>query len=228
MNRTNGAPVSTAATVNDVKPPLAGRNVLYVRAVDDAGNPSQPTKYLPRLYPSEATADLLKGTGDLDHSMSGSYRGSPAEDPNGDDGLPRTSRHRPATVKNTLTAHLGDIYGGDGPQDLVACREGRLWVYPGDGETDSFLKAGDALWALVGYDGAGIETAVQLSGTAWLERDVVTVQDITGDGVTDVIHRTDVSARLLLRTGKKDADGSRVEIVGNSDGVGWKNKLAIG
>lgn len=97
MNRTNGAPVSTAATVNDVKPPLAGRNVLYVRAVDDAGNPSQPTKYLPRLYPSEATADLLKGTDDLDHSMSGSCRGNPAEDPNGDDGLPRTSRHRPAT-----------------------------------------------------------------------------------------------------------------------------------
>lgn len=101
-------------------------------------------------------------------------------------------------------------------------------MYPGDVETDFFLKAGDALWALVGYDGASIETAVQLSGTAWLERDVVTVQDITGDGVTDVIHRTDVSARLLLRTGKKDADGSGVEIVGNSDDVGWKNKLAIG
>ncbi|MEU7036329.1 DNRLRE domain-containing protein [Streptomyces sp. NPDC046237] len=366
VNRTNGAPVSTTTTVSNVKPPLAGPNVLYVRAVDDAGNPSQPTKYLfyvtprdqadhpgdftgdklpdlmvvdgngnLRLYPSEATTDLLKGTGDLDYSMSGSYRGNPAKDPNGDDGLPQYVSAPSGYWKNTLITHLGDIYGGDGLQDLVARREGRLWVYPGDGyggvnvdkrqeillppnapapdtitqivsagdatgdgKTDFFLKVGDALWALVGYNGASIETAVQLSSSPWLERDIVTVQDITGDGVTDMIYRTDVSGRLLLRTGKKDADGSGVdimslasaansatgvdaqygasgwgrsnirlfygtpdangdgipdiwtlrvdgavrfyagtrgemshagvEIVGNSDGVGWKNKLAIG
>ncbi|MDT9683494.1 DNRLRE domain-containing protein [Streptomyces sp. TRM76323] len=364
--RTNGAPVTTVTTVTNVKPPLAGPNVLYVRTVDDAGHVSSPLKYffyvtprdqadtpgdftgdkLPdlmvvdgngnlRLYPSEATTDLVKGTGDLDYSMSGAYRANPAKDPNGDDGLPPYVAAPSGYWKNTLITHLGDIYGGDGLQDLVARREGRLWVYPGDGyggvnidrrqqillpsnapapdtitqivsagdatgdgKTDFFLKVGDALWALVGYNGASVEQAVLLSASAWLERDIVTVQDVTGDRVSDLIYRTDVSGRLLLRTGKKDADGSGVslsslssaansatglddqygasgwgrssirllhgspdangdgipdiwtlrvdgsvrfyagtrgemqhsgiEIIGNSDGVGWKNKLAIG
>ncbi|GAA4936423.1 DNRLRE domain-containing protein [Streptomyces coeruleoprunus] len=364
--RTNGAPVTTTTTVSNVKPPLAGPNVLYVRAVDDAGNVSEPLKYffyvtprdqadapgdftgdrLPdlmvvdangnlRLYPSEAQTDLLKGTGDLDYSMSGAYRGNPAKDPNGDDGLPVHISAPSGYWKNTLITHLGDVYGGDGLQDLVARREGKLWVYPGDGyggvnidkrqeillpagapaadtitqivsagdatgdgQTDFFITVGDAFWALIGYNGATVEQAVRLSSSGWTERDIVSVQDNTGDGVSDLIYRTDVTGRLLLRTGKKDADGtgvditsialavnsaagadteygasgwastnirllhgtpdangdgipdiwtlrvdgavrfyagsrtamsgSGVEIVGNSDGVGWKNKLTIG
>lgn len=364
--RTNGAPVSTLTTVSTVKPPLAGPNVLYVRAVDDAGHVSEPRKYLfyvtprdqadtpgdftgdklpdlmvvdgngnLRLYPSESTTDLVKGTGDLDYGMSGAYRNNPAKDPNGDDGLPVYTAAPSGYWKNTLITHLGDVYGGDGLQDLVARREGKLWVYPGDGyggvnvdkrqeillppnapkpdtitqivsagdatgdgKTDFFLKVGDALWALVGYNGASVEQAVSLSSSPWLERDIVTVQDVTGDGVTDLVYRTDVTGRLLLRTGKKAASGSGVdftslataagsaggvdteygasgwgrsnirlfhgtpdangdgipdiwtlrvdgavrfysgsrvalqgsgtEIVGNSDGTGWKNKLAIG
>ncbi|MER5883754.1 DNRLRE domain-containing protein [Streptomyces sp. NPDC001941] len=285
--RTNGAPVTTTTTVNNVKPPLAGPNVLYVRAVDDAGNPSAPTKYLfyvtprdqadkpgdftgdglpdlmvvdgngnLRLYASESTTDLSKGTGDLDYSMSGAYQGNAAKDPNGTDSLPQYVAAPSGYWKNTLVTHLGDIYGGDGLQDLVVRRDGKLWVYPGDGyggvnidkrqavllpsnapapdsisqivsagdatgdgKTDFFLRVGDALWILVGYNGASVEKAVQLSASAWTERDVVTAQDVSGDGVTDVIYRSDTSGKLYLRTGKKDASGSGVDLTSLGSGA---------
>ncbi|MET7615748.1 VCBS repeat-containing protein [Streptomyces sp. NPDC005408] len=274
--RTNGAPVATLTTVSNAKPPLAGPNVLYVRAVDDAAHVSEPLKYffyvtprdqadkpgdftgdgLPdlmvvdangnlRQYPSESTTDLVKGTGDLDYSMSGAYRGNPDKDPNGDDSLPVYVAAPSGYWKNTLITHLGDVYGGDGLQDLVARREGKLWVYPGDGyggvnidkrqqillpsnapapdamtqivsagdatgdgKPDFFLKVGNEFWALVGYNGATVEQAVLLSSSPWLERDIVTVQDITGDGVTDLLYRTDASDRLLLRTGKAAGGGT--------------------
>ncbi|MDX3525793.1 DNRLRE domain-containing protein [Streptomyces sp. ID05-39B] len=274
VTRTAGAPVSTLTNVTNAKPPLAGPNVLYARAVDAAGNVSEPTKYLfyvtprdkadtpgdftgdrlpdlmvvdgngdLRTYPSEATTDLAKGTGRLAYSMPGAYRGNPARDPNGGD-EPLYAAVPSGYWKNTLITHLGDIYGGDGLQDLVARREGKLWVYPGDGygavnidkrqeillpsnapkpdtitqivsagdatgdgRTDFFLKVGNAFWALVGYNGATVEQAVQLSSSPWEERDIVLVQDVTGDGVTDLVYRTDVSGRLLLRTGKKAAAG---------------------
>ncbi|MFF2848405.1 DNRLRE domain-containing protein [Streptomyces sp. NPDC058001] len=275
VTRTNGAPTTTTTSVSNVKPPLAGPNVLYVRAVDGAGNVSQPLKYFfyvtprdkadapgdftgdrqpdlmvvdgngnLRLYPSESTTDLAKGTGDLDYSMSGAYRGNPAKDPNGDDGLPAYAAAPSGYWKNTLITHLGDFYGGDGLQDLVAVRENALWVYPGDGygavnidkrqrvllptnapapstitqivaagdatgdgKTDFLLTVGDALWAFTGYNGGSIEQAVQLSGASWTERDIVTVQDVTGDGITDLIYRTDITGRLLLRTGKPASGG---------------------
>ncbi|WP_443059123.1 hypothetical protein [Streptomyces sp. NBC_00496] len=39
------------------------------------------------------------------------------------------------------------------------------------------------------------------SASAWTERDIVTVLDITGDGVTDMVYRTDVHSQLMLRKG---------------------------
>jgi hypothetical protein len=77
----------------------------------------------------------------------------------------------------------------------------------GDGKADSFLTVGDAFWVLIGYNGASVEQATQLSSSPWTERDIVTVQDVTGDGVADLIYRTDVTGRLLLRTGKAGASG---------------------
>ncbi|MEU0184619.1 DNRLRE domain-containing protein [Streptomyces sp. NPDC006207] len=274
VTRTNGAPTSTLTTWSGAKPPLAGPNVLYVRAVDGAGNASDPRKYFfyvtprdeadkagdftgdgfpdlmvvdangnLRLYPSKGNpADLTKGTGMLGYSMSGAYRENPAKDPNGgDDDVPLYIAPPSGYWKNTQITHLGDVYGGDGLQDLVAIKDGKLWVYPGDGygavnidkrreillpsnapapntitqivsagdatgdgKPDFFLTVGDAIWAFVGYNGATVDQAVRLSSSPWTERDIVTVQDVTGDGVTDLVYRTDVSARLLLRTGIKD------------------------
>jgi hypothetical protein len=279
--RTNGAATSTLTTWSSAKPPLAGPNVLYVRAVDDAGNVSDPRKYffyvtprddadapgdftgdnLPdlmvvdangnlRMYPERATTDLSKGTGTLGYSMSGAYRENPAKDPNGgDDDVPLYVAPPSGYWKNTLIAHLGDVYGGDGLQDLIAVREGKLWVYPGDGygavdigkrheillpagapapstitqivsagdatgdgKPDFFLTVGDALWALTGYNGATVDEARRLSASAWTDRVLVTAQDISGDGVTDFVYRSDASGRLLLRKGIKDSTSGGVDL----------------
>ncbi|MER5539552.1 DNRLRE domain-containing protein [Streptomyces mirabilis] len=274
LSRTSGTATSVSAMLANAKPPTAGPNVLYVRAVDSAGNPSQPTKYFfyvtPRdqadspgdftgdklpdlmvvtdagnlaMYPSQATNDLAKGTGDLDYSMPGAYRANPDKDPNGDD-LPPFVSAPSGHFKGALITHNGDIYGGDGLQDLVVRLGDKLWVYPGDGygainidrrveillpsnapspasltqivsagdatgdgRTDFFATMGDELWAFTGYHGASIDQAIRLSSSAWTERDIVTVADISGDGVTDMVYRTDASGRLLFRKGIKASGG---------------------
>ncbi|MDQ0767123.1 DNRLRE domain-containing protein [Streptomyces canus] len=279
VSRTNGAATSTLTAYSGAKPPLAGPNVLYVRAVDDAGNVSDPRKYFfyvtprdtadapgdftgdgfpdlmvvdgngnLRMYPDRGTVDGSKGTGALGYSMSGAYQENSDKDPNGDD-LPLYSRPSSGYWKNTLITHLGDVYGGDGLQDLIAVRAGRLWVYPGDGygavdigkrheillpagapdpstitqiisagdatgdgKPDFFLTVGDALWALIGYNGATVDEARRLSASAWTDRDLVTAQDISGDGVTDFVYRSDASGRLLLRKGVKNTATGGVDI----------------
>ncbi|MEV7340328.1 DNRLRE domain-containing protein [Streptomyces sp. NPDC093544] len=274
LPRTAGTSTLVSGKITNAKPPTAGPNVLFVRTVDGAGNVSEPNKYLfyatPSsqadspgdftgdklpdlftvtedgrlvLYPSQATTDLTKGTGDLDYGMSGAYRGNPDKDPNGDN-LPVHVAAPSGHFDNALITHNGDIYGGDGLQDLVVRVEGKLWVYPGDGygavnidqrreillpsgapdpgtftqivsagdatgdgKTDFIVTIGDTLWALTGYSGATIEQATQLSATPWAARDIVLAQDISGDGVTDLLYRTDATGRLLLRTGIKRAAG---------------------
>ena len=291
VDRTPGTATSVSATLSNAKPPTAGPNVLYVRVVDGAGNVSQPTKYFfyvtPRdqadtagdftgdklpdlmvvteggnlaLYPSQATNDLAKGSGDLDYSMSGAYRANPDKDPNGDE-LPPYVSAPSGHFKGALITHNGDIYGGDGLQDLVVRLDGKLWVYPGDGygavnldrrveillpanapspasltqivsagdatgdgRTDFFATVGEEIWALTGYHGATIDKAIRLSSTPWAERDIVTVADISGDGVTDLVYRTDVSGRLLFRKGIKAAGGgtdltSLASAANSADGV---------
>lgn len=205
-------------------------------AVTEAGNLA--------LYPSQANEDdLSKGTGDLDYSMAGAYRANPDKDPNGDD-LPPYVAPPDGHFKGALITHNGDIYGGDGLQDLVVRVEGKLWVYPGDGygavdidrrreillpagapspasftqivaagdvtgdgRTDFFAtvknsaKTDDELWAFTGYHGATVDQAIRLSASAWNDRDIVLAQDVSGDGVTDIVYRSDASGRLLLRKG---------------------------
>lgn len=197
------------------------------------------------LYPSQALAtDLTKGTGDLNYSMPGAYRANPAKDPNGTDDLPPFVAAPKGHFKGALITHNGDIYGGDGLQDLVVRLGSRLWVYPGDGygavnidrrqeillpagapspsvltqilaagditgdgRTDFFATAGDELWAFTGYHGATVDQAIRLSATGWTSRDLVTVMDVSGDGVADMIYRTDASGRLLFRKGIAAAGG---------------------
>ncbi|MCT9077296.1 DNRLRE domain-containing protein [Streptomyces fulvoviolaceus] len=190
------------------------------------------------LYPSQATVtDLSKGTGDLDYSMPGAYRANPDKDPDGDD-LPPYVAAPNGHFKGALITHNGDIYGGDGLQDLVVRVGGKLWVYPGDGygavstdrrqeillpsdapspssltqivaagditgdgRTDFFATVGDELWAFTGYHGATVDQAIRLSSASWTNRDLVTVADVSGDGVSDMVYRSDTSGRLLLRKG---------------------------
>ncbi|MFG3287212.1 DNRLRE domain-containing protein [Streptomyces sp. NPDC048179] len=271
---------STTVTVSGVKPPEAGPNLLYVRAVDDAGNVSQPSKYffyvtprdsadapgdvtgdkLPdlfvvdgnsdlRLYPSEATTDLTKGTGDLHISMPGAYRNNPDRDPNNSD-EPKFSPLPTGYWKDALITHLGDSYHGDGVQDLIARLGGKLWLYPGDGygavnvdrrqeiylpstapdpaSYSQIVSAGDItadgnpdlfaittdgqLWVFTGYEGGSYKAATRLASSAWADRDLVSVQDVTGDNVADLLYRTNLSGRLLLRTGKAATSGGGVDL----------------
>ncbi|BFO20975.1 hypothetical protein SHKM778_73630 [Streptomyces sp. KM77-8] len=160
-----------------------------------------------------------------------------------------------------MITHNGDIYGGDGLQDLVVRVGGKLWVYPGDGygavntdrrvelllpsnapspasltqivsagdatgdgRTDFFATVGEEIWAFTGYHGATIDKAIRLSSTPWADRDIVTVADISGDGATDLVYRSDASGRLLFRKGIKAAGGgtdltSLASAANSADGV---------
>ncbi|MEU1401912.1 DNRLRE domain-containing protein [Streptomyces sp. NPDC005728] len=279
LDRKTGTATSVSAAITNAKPPAAGPNVLYVRVVDGAGNPSEATKYLfyvsPRdqadkpgdftgdgmpdlmvvnedgnlaLYPSEADRnDPTKPIGDLDFAMPGAYRSNPDKDPSGDD-LPPFTGLPSGHFKGALITHNGDIYGGDGLQDLVVRVGGKLWVYPGDGygavnadkrreillpdgapspaDFTQIMSAGDAtgdsrsdffatvkngtddeLWVFTGYHGATVDQVVRLSASAWKDRDLVTAQDISGDGVTDLLYRSNTSGRLWLRKGITDGKG---------------------
>ncbi|WP_420076472.1 DNRLRE domain-containing protein [Streptomyces sp. JL3001] len=274
LPRTNGTATSVSATITDAKPPSAGPNVLYVRTVDGAGNVSEATTYffyvtprdqadtagdftgdkLPDMmvvteagnlyqYPSRATPNLSRGSGDLGYSMPGAYRDNPDKDPNGDE-LPPYVSAPGGHFKGALITHNGDIYGGDGMQDLVVRLGSKLWVYPGDGygavnidkrreillpdgapdpadltqivsagdatgdgRTDFFATIGDELWVFTGYHGATIDQATRLWTSGWVSRDIVTAQDISGDGVTDLLYRSDTSGKLQLRRGIAAAGG---------------------
>lgn len=189
--------------------------------------------------------DLTKETGDLnEYSMPGAYWANRAKDPNGNDGLPPYSSPGHGHFMGALITHNGDIYGGDGLQDLVVRLGERLWVYPGDGygavnidkrveillpggapnpktftqimsagdatgdtRPDFFATVGDELWAFTGYHGATIDQATRLSATGWTGRDLVTAQDVSGDGVTDLIYREDTASVLRLRKGIAAAGG---------------------
>ncbi|MGX2993300.1 DNRLRE domain-containing protein [Streptomyces sp. JNUCC 64] len=196
------------------------------------------------LYPSQAkSSDTGQGTGDIDYSMRGAYRDNPERDPKGGDGKPLHSSAPRGHFNGALITHNGDIYGGDGLQDLVARVGGRLWVYPGDGygavninkrreillpegapapadltqivaagdvtgdgRVDFFATVGDALWAFTGYHGATVEQATRLTSTPWLNRDIVSAYDVSGDSVADLVYRSD-SGKLMLRKGKPATGG---------------------
>ncbi|MFJ5829553.1 FG-GAP repeat domain-containing protein [Streptomyces sp. NPDC093089] len=78
----------------------------------------------------------------------------------------------------------------------------------GDGLPDMFALAGTQLWAFTGYTGAAFTDARQLATTGWNTQDIVTVADISGDNVPDLLFRTEETGRgLLLRHGKPATTG---------------------
>ncbi|MGW9438916.1 VCBS repeat-containing protein [Streptomyces sp. NPDC055607] len=133
-----------------------------------------------------------------------------------------------------LVARMPDgklwIYPGDGLGGVDVDRRTELLLPPGapkpadltqivsvgdvdgDRKPDVFATVGDALWVLRGYTGGSVTQAVRLTSSPWLERDIVSVGDHNKDGAADLVYRTFESDRLLIRFGKKDADGTGTDL----------------
>jgi hypothetical protein len=71
---------------------------------------------------------------------------------------------------------------------------------------------------LTGYHGATVDQAVRLSSSAWKERDLVVTQDVSGDGVTDLVYRSDVSGKLWLRRGIAASGGVNLNSLATAAG----------
>ncbi|MFB8773572.1 FG-GAP-like repeat-containing protein [Streptomyces broussonetiae] len=148
-----------SATVT-LSPPSAGPNVLYVRAVDSAGNPSLGTKYIFYVTPrdkkdvagdlnGDAVPDLLvitsggtlrmyasNAAGDVHTSLEAAHDNGIRllADPDQDGEAHLPSYWKGADGAPALIAHHADAYPGDGIGDLFArMPDGKLYVYPGDG-----------------------------------------------------------------------------------------------
>ncbi|MGW2837775.1 FG-GAP-like repeat-containing protein [Streptomyces sp. NPDC001493] len=128
-----------------------------------------------------------------------------------------------------VVARTGDgklwIYRGDGYGSVDVEQRTEVWLpsnapdpstftqilatgdITGDKRPELFATSGDALWVFSGYTGGTFQTATRLAATTWADRDLVNVGDYNGDGVADLVYRTFVSDRLLLRIGKADAAG---------------------
>ncbi|MGW8350872.1 VCBS repeat-containing protein [Streptomyces wedmorensis] len=89
----------------------------------------------------------------------------------------------------------------------------------GDRKPDMLGTVGDAIWAFLGYTGGSVSQSVRLSSSPWLERDIVSVGDHNKDGAVDLVYRTYESSRLLIRYGKKDADGTGTSLTSLSAAV---------
>ncbi|MEU9335002.1 DNRLRE domain-containing protein [Streptomyces sp. NPDC048290] len=143
-----------------LSPPMAGPNVLYVRAKDGSGNLSLGTKYLfyvsPRDKadgPGDLTGDTIPdllvmnkdgdlnmfpstATGDLHTSLSAAHDNTVGllSDPDGDGEPHRPGYWKGADGKPALITHGADTIGADGLGDVFArMPDGKLYVYPGDG-----------------------------------------------------------------------------------------------
>jgi hypothetical protein len=152
-------PAGTSYT-RSLTPPTAGPNVLYVRVVDSAGNPSLGTKYLfyvtprdaadkpgdttgdgiPDLYAISSGGNLLmypsSKAGDLHVGLEAGQDDGVGllSDPDGDGEDHKPGYWKGGDGKPALIAHGGDALAADGVGDLFArMPDGKLYVYPGDG-----------------------------------------------------------------------------------------------
>ncbi|MEU1542052.1 DNRLRE domain-containing protein [Actinacidiphila glaucinigra] len=141
---TGGASVTVTLT-----PPVAGPNVLYIRAVDTAGNTSEAFKYLYYVTPRDAADGPGDVTGDRSPDLFvidqfGDLRLYPAPS-NGDIDASVPAAHSDGHIladddaydtywSGALITHNGDFLPGDGLTDLVArMNDGKLYLYRGDG-----------------------------------------------------------------------------------------------
>ncbi|WP_175412257.1 DNRLRE domain-containing protein [Streptomyces sp. TRM64462] len=191
MSKAAGTTTGGQAVTDALKPPHAGPNALFVRAVDKTGNYSPVSKYLFNVKPAPVMDSPMDVTGDAVPDV---YTITPDGElrfyakPPGIDRLHHwipaaytTEQGEPAVVASgywsgALITHNGDWLPGDGIQDLVArMPDGKLYVYPGDG-----------------YSGFDVSRRVEVllpSGAPapGSLRQILAVGDVTGDGRPDLL-----------------------------------------
>ncbi|MFF5922853.1 DNRLRE domain-containing protein [Streptomyces flavochromogenes] len=209
LTRASGTPVTTWATASNVKPPSAGPNVLYVRAVDGAGHVSEPTKFLFYVTPRDQADAAGDFTGDRlpdllalnsasnlrlysSHATTDLSRGT------GDVDISMSAAYRDNPNK--------DPNGGDTEETFTAPLSGHFTgalithngdFYGGDGLQDLIARVGDKLWVYPG-DGYGAVNITKrreillpsnAPQPATLSQ-ITATGDITGDGLPDMLATT--------------------------------------
>ncbi|MFF5144070.1 FG-GAP repeat domain-containing protein [Streptomyces sp. NPDC013157] len=212
---TSGDVVKTNSytAVASVTPPLAGIAVLYVKAVDAAGNESaSPNSYRIFVSPSDRDESAADLTGDdkpdlLTINESTDDDGNPSytlrDYPSGKDGdlfygmnpsygkVTKNTAYTDGCTssdlswKGALITHTGDYYPGDGLQDLIArMGDGKLYVYPGDGFGGFNTCARlPILLPSKGTDTNG--ASVNVPAPSAFDQ-ILAVGDVTGDGQPDL------------------------------------------
>ncbi|MFI5620513.1 DNRLRE domain-containing protein [Streptomyces sp. NPDC051567] len=183
-------PDAAGNAVIDITPDNAGPNLLYVRTVSKAGNVSTPVTYVFYVRPKDGQdtpgdvtgdgmADIIAvdGAGDL-RVYPGDRVGDidpwmPAATDAGRS-VPPGYWKDPVTGKPALIAHSTDWFPGDGLTDLLArMPDGRLYVYPGDGNGRFDISRRTEILLPAGAPDPA--TLTQL----------VAGEDVTGDGQPD-------------------------------------------
>ncbi|MGA5424460.1 DNRLRE domain-containing protein [Streptomyces lavendulocolor] len=193
FDQTVTATADGSAVTPVLRPPHAGPNVLYVRAVDASGNISSPFQYVfyvspPKVldHPGDVTGD---GIPDLysvnEDGVLELYAKSPGKDrfhrwlmaaayTIGENG--KAAQVPDGYWTNALITHNGDWLPGDGIQDLVArMADGKLYTYEADGYGGFDVnKRREVILP------AGAPAPASL-------RQIVAVGDVTGDGRPDML-----------------------------------------
>ncbi|MFE2067829.1 FG-GAP-like repeat-containing protein [Streptomyces sp. NPDC059467] len=153
-------------------------------------------------YPGDGLQDLIARMGD------GRLYGYPGDGFGGFNTCARLPLLLPA--KGTDTTGAGVTVPDPSAFDQILA----VGDVTGDGRPDLFMTSGTQYWAFTGYTGGSFADATPLNtGSAWTTRDIVTVADISGDGIADMLYRTTDSGRLILRKGKANSAGTGVDIM---------------
>ncbi|MFE6072514.1 FG-GAP-like repeat-containing protein [Streptomyces sp. NPDC056525] len=238
--RTAGVPISTITSVSGAKPPAAGPNVLYVRAVDGTGHVSEPTKYLFYVTPrdeEDAAGDFTgDGLPDLFSVTAGkNLRLFPSHaDPANP--LKGTGKFDYSMSGAYRLNPDKDPNGGDSLPSFSAPPAGHFNgalithngdFYGGDGLQDLIVRVDDKLWMYPG-DGYGAvnitkRREILLPSNAPAPStlsQVLATADITGDKLPDLLATTS-NSQLWAFIGYTGASFSEARMLASS---GWTGR----
>ncbi|MBT2457333.1 FG-GAP-like repeat-containing protein [Streptomyces sp. ISL-86] len=204
-----------------VTPETAGPNVIYARTVDKAGNVSVPVSYVFYVRPGDKLDTPGDVTGDAQPDLlsiisSGKLYTSPA-DKSGDidAGMPAATDagmpvpddywKDPATGASALISHSTDWFPGDGITDMIArMPDGRLYVYPGDGNGRFDVSRRMEILLPAGSPDPASFTQI------------VATEDVTGDGMADFFALADGGNTFWAFSGYSGASFSTAKQIGGT------------